>query len=794
MSETTHRNVVHFGKHGKADQSANLISECRNMASEKLAKSLSDMMGRVDDALFELAEKAQNNIEQSHYFDAMRDVRLKRANIESGFRKQLIERCNLDAPSTAEQMNVPMDNELSLIEDNLLETTLAVSNMVAKANYLCKDELFALEQRIAHLLHQGSTEELVNPLDPSNICNAFKDACHELDSDIKVKLIILKLFEKYVINDLKGIYQEINQFLAQNHVLPVINYAIRNNAAAETALNEVMAEAGMASDTRQAGTDLFSSLQELYRTQVAPSGVAAGPAMPGASGAAPGMRSLSAGEIVSNLTQLQRGIPGHFLSEIVHFDVAQATSGTTNVLRELQALNIFGGMPEQDDHTIDIVAMLFDYILDDRSIPDRMKAIIGRLQIPVLKVVLMDRSFFSRKRHPVRALLDSLSRAAIGLDEGDDEITEAIYDKADAVVQRTLTEFEEDLNIFQELLEEMDDFLDEMSRKSEEKIEQTRRELEQQTLHHNAGIIANQEVRRRIDTADIDPVVREFLNEYWSRLLMTTFLRDGGERDALQPHIETMDKLIWSVSPKHSPEERRQLVDTLPGLLGALNRGMDELELDDSERDAFFSRLALCHSKAVSHRGRAPARTESPAGQAGHTAPEHEEQTPATVSHETPAVDAPVHEEVTAEAESVPTQQRDPDETNGPTPASSPSDIMTQIEEGSIEVEEITLGNAPDTHTPPPMEDEFTEQVRNLAKGSWIAFKKEDDSLSHEKLLWINAVTEMYMFTNRSGHNTRNLSLHQLAGIFRAGRAEFLEEDELIDRAVNNLVITLRRG
>ena len=785
MSETTRRNVVHFDKHGKVGHGANLISECRNMASEKLARSLSDMMGRVDDALFELAEKAENNIEQSHYFDAMRDVRLKRANIESDFRKQLIERCNLDTPTTTEQTGLEAENGLTLIEDNLLETTLAVSNMVAKANYLCKDELFALEQRIAYLLRQDSPDKSGNPLDPANICNAFKDACHELDSDIKVKLIILKLFEKYVIKDLKAIYHDINQFLAENNILPVINYAIRNNAAAETVLKDVLTDAETVDVGQQPGSDLLSSLQDLIRTRISTHDVGAGPAMPGTSRVAPNLRPLPVGELLNNLTQLQRGTPGHFFSEIVHFDAAQATSGTTNVLRELQSLNAFGGTAEQDDHTIDIVAMLFDYILDDRNIPDRMKAIIGRLQIPVLKVVMMDRSFFSRKRHPVRSLLDSLSRAAIGLDEGDEEITEAIYQKADVVVQRILTEFEEDLNIFQELLEELDNFLDEMNRKSEAKIEQTRRELEQQTLHHNAGIIANQEVRRRIDTADIDPVVREFLNEYWSRLLMVTFLRDGGERDALQPHIDTMDKLIWSVSPKHSPEERRQLVDILPGLLGALNKGMDELELDDSERDAFFSRLARCHSKAVSHRGRTPVRTESTAGHAGHTA-EHEEQTPSPVTDKTETAEAPSHEEVmTAE---------EPDETSGLTPANSHSEIMAQIKEGSIEVEEITLGNAPDTHTPPPMEDEFTEQVRNLAKGSWIAFKKEDDSLSHEKLLWINAVTEMYMFTNRSGHNTRNLSLHQLAGIFRAGRAELLEEDELINRAVNNLVITLRRG
>jgi len=57
-------------------------------------------------------------------------------------------------------------------------------------------------------------------------------------------------------------------------------------------------------------------------------------------------------------------------------------------------------MGHVDAMTLDIVAMLFDYILDDRNIPDAMKALIGRLQIPVLKVAMLDKTFFSQKNAP----------------------------------------------------------------------------------------------------------------------------------------------------------------------------------------------------------------------------------------------------------------------------------------------------------------------------------------------------------------------------------------------------------
>ncbi len=774
MSESSQNNVVRFSQHGKTEHGTNLIKKCSSIASEKLAKSLSTMMGLVDDTLFELAEKAENNNEQSHYFDAMRDVRLKRKNIENEFSKQLIDQCSFEDRPSTDQLDLTKNNELSLIEDNLLETSLAVSNMVAKANYLCKDELFALEQRIAHLLVGTTAEKNSNPLNPVNICNAFKEACNELDSDIKVKLIVLKLFEKYVIKDLKLIYQEINYFLAQNNILPVINYAIRNNATVETALNRVLNEPYGESNT--SGVDLFSSLQELIRAN------SVGPAI-----AVKG-QPASAGEIMNHLTMLQQGNSGNVSTGEAHIDPSLLLSGARNILRDLKTRNVFGEMSQHQDDTIDIVAMLFDYILDDKNIPDRMKALIGRLQIPILKVVLIDRTFFSKKRHPARNLLDTLSRAALGLNDEDDQFADAIYDKAEKVVQKILNDFDDDIVIFQELLTELDEFLIDISQQSEEKIEQARQEFEQQALQHNAGIIANKEVRKRIDTSDINHVVKEFLSEYWSKLLMMSYLKNAGDLESLQKHIDVMDKLIWSVMPKKTQGERRNLVEALPGLLECLNQGMDNLAMPAEGREKFYAELAQCHSRAVSTKSRSGVKKENA------------EQTPSNIIIESDATNLPDDSDVSSHSDDEHAHNKTAQEIAQATEAdpeefsSKTSDILAQFEQGNIEVEEITLSNSVEDNSLNTIEDKHTDLVRNMAKGSWISFIKNDGSNTHEKLLWINSVTEMYMFTNRNGGNTRNLSLSQFAEEIRAGRAEILEEEELIDRAVSNIVITLRRA
>ena len=93
-------NIVHIDDFERArkgfssQEAVGLLRECRELTLRTLSAALVRMMGKVDDALFELAEKAENNAVQSLYFDAMREVRLKRASMEIGFKAQLMEGFN----------------------------------------------------------------------------------------------------------------------------------------------------------------------------------------------------------------------------------------------------------------------------------------------------------------------------------------------------------------------------------------------------------------------------------------------------------------------------------------------------------------------------------------------------------------------------------------------------------------------------------------------------------------------------------------------------------------------------
>jgi hypothetical protein len=111
--------------------------------------------------------------------------------------------------------------------------------------------------------------------------------------------------------------------------------------------------------------------------------------------------------------------------------------------------------------------MLFECMLDDRNLPDSLKVLIGRLQIPLVKVAVLDKSFFSRSSHPARRLLNEIANAAMGWGVSDDHERDNLYVRIDQVVQRLLNDFVDDPAIFSELLADFLAFTQDERRRSE---------------------------------------------------------------------------------------------------------------------------------------------------------------------------------------------------------------------------------------------------------------------------------------------------------------------------------------
>jgi len=237
MSKPT-RTVVNLGnfeqlrKPGAYAAGNRVLEECRDIAMERLQQYLARMLEKVDDALFARAEKAENNVIQTRYFDAMRELRIIRKDIEeeflvnfkAGFHDGL--RRNA-APTGGASFERDSDGGVGLVRHDDLEEELAINNMVVKLRGICSKSLYALDKRIGLLLRDPGLEQWLNPLGPEAVCNAFKAAAQRIETGIEIRLVVYKLFDQYVVNQIDLLYREINTHLVSRGVMPEIKTTVR---------------------------------------------------------------------------------------------------------------------------------------------------------------------------------------------------------------------------------------------------------------------------------------------------------------------------------------------------------------------------------------------------------------------------------------------------------------------------------------------------------------------------------------------------------------------------------------
>src|SRR5690554_2159392 len=214
------------------------------------------------------------------------------------------------------------------------------------------------------------------------------------------------------------------------------------------------AEAGSSLDSAT-----FNELSALLR-QGADAGIVSQPAV--------GSNVLDTGRLLARLNELQATSGGE--------SVADQVMPLREQLQPAEGSGV--ALAQVDSDVINLVGMLFDFILDDRQLHPVMKSLIGRLQIPVLKVALSDRNFFNRGGHPARKLLNELALAAIGWNEKRPGMRDPLREKIEEVVGRVLAEFTDSVDLFEELLKDFGHFMD-LDRRRRELVEQRLRDAEE---------------------------------------------------------------------------------------------------------------------------------------------------------------------------------------------------------------------------------------------------------------------------------------------------------------------------
>jgi hypothetical protein len=753
--------VILFGTHANQNTALSsaaqqAIKVCRETLLTRLPKSFAFFDG-LDDALFDLADKAESNQKQEEYFTAMRQIRLVQGDIKKKFTQNIVN--DFDAfwkkPAAKSYPHLKTTNndtsldisesELSLLQNAELEEEIAIKRISGRSQSVCGNEIGRLTARFAHMLGIESEAKLDNPLDSDNLITHLKKAISPLPVSIPIKLAIYKQYEKQAVNSLFQLYQTLNKQLIENGILPKIPSKTRSaKTAADRASNNLVSDnsdnlnlpfdeavdyqINNQGQATSAGSELFNSLRQLLTRSTA--GPNTGYSSASASESDEQLSSVADHQsLLSALSSIQHQQNDVSISEQGNIELPQVRP---TLIQTLNAKGNANGINQTisplDNDTLDIMDLLFEFILEDKNILLPMRGLLARLQIPMLKIAIADKGFFQHKNHPARRLLNNLAQAATGWTQTKHYEQDPLYKYIDNIVTNLINDFDTDIRLFDQINEELVEFAGQQQHNSEaiEKLTAETSEGQERVQlaqHHVDKIIHD----LYVEASPVPKVIVSLIEDGWKQSLRLRLIQKGDESEEWQTSLNLIKQLLLSIKPTDSEEERQQRLELIPGLHKEVQSYLQATPITPNTLTVLLKALQRCHIKILNG--------------------------DEILENELTRFDADTAPE--------PSKIEDPNK--------------------RVELEMYSSVSAID-------------KVKKLKIGTWVDIQEVDKEPRRIKFSWRSNLTKRCLFVTSKGIKAAEWSEHELAAMFEKGEASVLDQSRpLMDRALVSMMETVNK-
>lgn len=775
------------------------------LLSKTLQQGLSQLFSEADDVLFERANLAGSNIDQSVYFDAMRSIRLARSQLAQDCFTQLRQAfMDLAKPQPAYSVAAePVDydtlelsaDDVTLVSDDALEEEVAIKSMVEKYLQNHTVPIDHLWRRCFHLLDKRGKNDIARlPSHPKALAEGFVNLLDSMSLQIKIKLLLLKLFERTVLKRFCEIYPKINDRLASQGILPDLQRQISQERRQK--FNQ--RRRGAAANTLVQGQAL-GELHQLIGSQ--PSALFNDAALPESPGATE-LPVLSSEQLCGLVAQLQN----------TRMNSSENSQSDQIATRLHQLVAERGNVSQLDKNIINLVHMLFEYIWEDPNLASPMRALLSRMQIPLIKVALVDASFLQAGSHPARQLLNEMARCALGWDEAREMVggkPDSLLNQLEVIVARVQDEFDEDINLFTELHQQLRKFLDRELRRADLVTQRTVDQARGQALAQDAKELVAAVLGELLKGYDAPPSAKALLLQAWSRVMQMEALKHGAETEAWTNKLNIAKQFIDCLMNPPANANVDESRDAFDHTIGLMERELSEVGLDTFQTRKWFEpvekyfKQTLLKQDSAEDLNFAWNTIEPQADDLQANAKMNPGQN--TLPRET-AVN--VADNIESEEHSLKSNLVDGMGSRKEGEPSSGVSTSQELErrvvdtESEAVIDEINSVKEPEQKSGEEKNqsvaveiaenDPAMKQARRLGKGAWMQHTAEG---SHRRcrLAAILPAVGRYIFVDRQGKKILELNLQELALSLKSKSLIILDEGQLFDRALQAVIGGLRK-
>ncbi|CAN5263877.1 DUF1631 domain-containing protein [soil metagenome] len=538
---------------------------------------------RLTDALFTFSDQCNDAKDANLTFNAANLLKknvyafyyLASAHVEEALKEELLGAEHLSPLKKRETF----DDKLSLVSYQEMDNKVVLGNIGRPIEAANSELLTVLCRRLSVVLGRSELSMSQNPFRPEVFVSAIHDAWREFDPTSESHDLILPLLKPFVFIDLAPILEAVNTALVERGVVPEMGgYQIKKTNEEQTA----------AKKDKLSDSEITEQLTRLFGGMEAQGGVASGDVQNQLLQA-----TAASNQLLGYLAGVQKSM----------FTQPQAGPGAVDMLspalwQNIKAQAPQGALTRVDEKTIDLLTKIFDVVFNDKNIPAEIKGLIGYLQVPVLKAALTDKNFFFKDDHPARRLIDVISKSGLGLDQSKGQ-DDPLYQKMKHVVDRVQADSEAESTVFTDVVSDLESYINDDEAATTTAISTPITKALQQEKLGRASKSAKGQVSYRIGSGEVVAFLETFLEAKWVPVLTIAYSLEEEKPEVVENAVKTMDDLIWSVKPKITLDERKELISKLPTILASLNKWLNIIKWDDADRLQFFAELAECHASIV---------------------------------------------------------------------------------------------------------------------------------------------------------------------------------------------------
>ncbi|MDQ3494017.1 MAG: DUF1631 domain-containing protein [Pseudomonadota bacterium] len=572
-----------------------VLEHALTLVSEELDHGLHTLLDEFEQELFRLADLARNPGSESGYMQILRTFRMHRADFVPHFMLEMEAavasvRQPAGATASAASAAAPFPT-LSLVEDATLDEDSVLRDIALRQEGRANLSLHLLGQRFGVLWGTPALDSARVPLGPQSVCRALRNASHALQIDHDARLLLYRLFDRHVMTGMARLLEKLDRLIADDGILPGLTYVplrIRptpqnDDASARSAPNAREQRGKTRAPPPFAPRDRVSSdpvlharrrgndrarraASEAIRPHTAWMGEASAEDdyHEGAGSEAEAyevLQQLMAGrrDLISKL----RPAPApRSQAELDQADLDRALAalqpephlpmGTPRNLTDIkqtllaqmrQQRGRHAAMTQQHDDTFELLHMLYGQIEGEISASAPAAALVRRLQLPLLRVALQDRSFFVRGDHPARQLLNTVAESAARW-LGEEDFDPQLLVPLQAAVNHVVEHYAGDNQVFEDSNRKAQALMQAQARKAE-LLE--RRHIEAARGKEKLEIAklgANEALRQLIGDHRLPRFTRALLNQAWADVLTLVLLRHGEDSDDWRSHLDATRQII----------------------------------------------------------------------------------------------------------------------------------------------------------------------------------------------------------------------------------------------------------